>query len=103
MNNHIQNISWVDAPWLKEHLEEVSILDVQPDIHDYILEHIPGAVYFNENHLRAFHHNLLPITFQINVFSNSFNQLAYRKTKPLWSIAVMADSQNKEMAWSNPW
>lgn len=58
MNNHIQNISWIDAPWLKDHIEEVSILDAQPDIHDYIMEHIPGAVYFNENHLRAFQHNL---------------------------------------------
>jgi len=58
MNNQIQNISWIDAPWLKDHLEEVSIMDIQPDIHDYIMEHIPGAVYFNENHLRAFYQNL---------------------------------------------
>ncbi len=58
MNNLNQNISWIDASWLKSHLEEVTILDVQPDIHDYIMEHIPGAVYFNENHLRFFHHKL---------------------------------------------
>lgn len=29
------------------------LLDVQPDIHDYITEHIPEAVYFNQNLLRV--------------------------------------------------
>jgi len=29
------------------------ILDVQPDLHDYINRHIPGAVYMNEGLLRC--------------------------------------------------
>lgn len=59
MNNLLPSVSWVDASWLKNHLEQdITILDVQPDIHDYIKEHIPGAVYFNEDHLRAYHNNL---------------------------------------------
>ncbi len=46
-------LKWTHAAWLEENLGgKFSILDVQPDIHDYILEHIPGAVYFNPNLLR---------------------------------------------------
>lgn len=47
-------LKWTHASWLEENLGgKFSILDVQPDIHDYILEHIPGAVYFNPNLLRV--------------------------------------------------
>jgi thiosulfate/3-mercaptopyruvate sulfurtransferase len=46
-------LKWTHSSWLEENLGgKFSILDVQPDIHDYILEHIPGAVYFNPNLLR---------------------------------------------------
>lgn len=45
-------VRWVSTDWLQNHLDEVMILDVQPNVHDYILEHIPGAVYFNEGLLR---------------------------------------------------
>ncbi len=43
-------IKWVSTDWLEDNLdnEEINILDVQPDIHDYIKEHIPGSVYFNQ-------------------------------------------------------
>lgn len=47
-------LKWTHSSWLEENLGgKFSILDVQPDIHDYILEHIPGAVYFNPNLLRV--------------------------------------------------
>jgi len=47
-------LKWTHPSWLEENLGgKFSILDVQPDIHDYILEHIPGAVYFNPNLLRV--------------------------------------------------
>ncbi len=47
-------IKWVSPQWLQDHLndENLLILDCQPDIHDYILEHIPGAVYFCDKLLR---------------------------------------------------
>ncbi|NYT01776.1 MAG: sulfurtransferase [Methanosarcinales archaeon] len=46
---------WVSTDWLKEHLEDrnLMVLDAQPNIHDYIMGHIPGAVYMNEGLLRA--------------------------------------------------
>ncbi|RPJ32443.1 MAG: hypothetical protein EHM35_11435, partial [Planctomycetaceae bacterium] len=49
------NVKWVSTQWLQDHLNDpnLSILDTQPDIHDYLIEHIPGAVYLNEATLRA--------------------------------------------------
>jgi thiosulfate/3-mercaptopyruvate sulfurtransferase len=38
--------------------DDLMILDVQPNVHDYIMEHIPGAVYMNEGLLRVPLHGL---------------------------------------------
>ncbi len=55
-------VKWVSTEWLEDHLpgrlesqvegRELMILDCQPNVHDYIREHIPGAVYMNEGLLR---------------------------------------------------
>lgn len=43
-------VKWVSTDWLEDHLSDrdLMLLDVQPDVHDYLQEHIPGAVYMNE-------------------------------------------------------
>lgn len=48
-------VKWVSTGWLESHLldEDLMILDVQPNVHDYIQEHVPGAVYMNEGLLRV--------------------------------------------------
>ena len=47
-------VKWVSTDWLEEHIDdELMIMDVQPNVHDYIQEHIPGAVYMNEGLLRV--------------------------------------------------
>ena len=46
-------VKWVSTDWLEDNLDDLMILDMQPNVHDYILEHIPGAVYFNEGLLRT--------------------------------------------------
>jgi thiosulfate/3-mercaptopyruvate sulfurtransferase len=48
-------VKWVSTAWLEAHLGDAGlmILDVQPNVHDYIQEHIPGAVYMNEGLLRV--------------------------------------------------
>jgi len=47
-------LKWTEGEWLEENLGgDFLIMDVQPNIHDYILEHIPGAVYFNPDLLRV--------------------------------------------------
>lgn len=59
MDKITTSVKWVDAQWVKSNLDSsLLVLDIQPDIHDYIKEHIPGAVYFNENHFRAYKKNL---------------------------------------------
>jgi thiosulfate/3-mercaptopyruvate sulfurtransferase len=46
-------VKWVSTDWLESNLDgRMRIIDVQPNIHDYIAEHIPGAVYLNEEFLR---------------------------------------------------
>ncbi len=47
-------IKWVSTDWLETHLddEKLMILDTQPNAHDYILEHVLGAIYMNEGLLR---------------------------------------------------
>jgi thiosulfate/3-mercaptopyruvate sulfurtransferase len=48
-------VRWVSTEWLQKHLadEDIMTLDVQPNVHDYIQEHIPGSVYMNEGLLRT--------------------------------------------------
>lgn len=48
-------VKLVTTDWLAEHLHDadLTVLDTQPDVHDYIREHIPGAVYLNEGVLRV--------------------------------------------------
>jgi len=48
-------VKLVNASWLADHQDDANlrIIDVQPNVHDYIQEHIPGAVYLTEGVLRA--------------------------------------------------
>ncbi len=47
-------VKWVSTEWLEDHLDDdMTILDVQPNIHDYIVEHVPGAIFLNEEFLRC--------------------------------------------------
>ena len=48
-------VKWVSTEWLEDHLDDetLMILDTQPNVHDYIKEHIPGAIYMNEGLLRV--------------------------------------------------
>jgi len=49
-------VKWVSTEWLQNHLSDkgLTILDSQPNIHDYIQGHIPGALFMEENLLRAY-------------------------------------------------
>lgn len=48
-------VKLVNSEWLDRHLNDpnLSVIDVQPNIHDYIQEHVPGAVYLTEGVLRV--------------------------------------------------
>lgn len=47
-------VKWISPEWLEQRLDadDIQIVDVQPNVHDYMTEHIPGAVYMNENLMR---------------------------------------------------
>lgn len=36
-------VKWVSTAWLEDHLDEgtLNLIDAQPSVHDYIMEHIP--------------------------------------------------------------
>ena len=47
-------LRWTCTEWLEENLGgDFLVLDCQPNIHDYIIEHIPGALYFNPELMRV--------------------------------------------------
>jgi thiosulfate/3-mercaptopyruvate sulfurtransferase len=48
-------VKWISTDWLADHIDEedLLILDVQPNVHDYIMGHLPGAIYLNEGLLRS--------------------------------------------------
>ena len=51
---HGGSVSWVTPSWLADHHgDELLLLDCQPNIHEYVQGHIPGAIYLNENVFRA--------------------------------------------------
>jgi thiosulfate/3-mercaptopyruvate sulfurtransferase len=54
-------VQWVSTDWLSEHLDDknLMILDCQPNIHEYVQDHIPGAVYWHEGLFRI-HEGKIP-------------------------------------------
>lgn len=47
-------LQWTCTEWLEENLGgDFLLIDCQPNIHDYIQEHIPEAVYFNPELMRV--------------------------------------------------
>jgi thiosulfate/3-mercaptopyruvate sulfurtransferase len=48
------DLRWVSTAWLEGHIgDDLTILDTQPDCHDYFQAHVPGAVALEEKTLRA--------------------------------------------------
>ncbi|MFZ1127015.1 sulfurtransferase [Methanoregula sp.] len=54
-------VQWVSTDWLSGHLNDknLMILDCQPNIHEYIQDHIPGSVYWHEGLFRI-HEGSIP-------------------------------------------
>ena len=53
-------VQWVSTEWLENHLgdKNLGVLDCQPNIHEYIQAHIPGAVYWHEGLFRIHEGNI---------------------------------------------
>ena len=78
-------IKWVNTDWLEEHMddEDLMILDTQPDIHDYITEHIPGAVYFNQKLLREAYKGRPGVYVDDEVLQKLFRRVGLKKDLPV--------------------
>lgn len=48
-------VRWISPDWMSQHIDDddLMLLDVQPNVHDYIMGHLPRAIYLNEGLLRA--------------------------------------------------
>ncbi|MBD3209892.1 sulfurtransferase [Candidatus Micrarchaeota archaeon] len=46
-------VKLVSTEWLESNMENVMKLDTQPNVHDYITEHLEGAVFMQEGFLRT--------------------------------------------------
>jgi thiosulfate/3-mercaptopyruvate sulfurtransferase len=53
-------VKWVSTDWLNERLDDdgLMILDAQPDLYDYVQQHIPRASYLSERVFRSFSNGL---------------------------------------------
>jgi thiosulfate/3-mercaptopyruvate sulfurtransferase len=78
-------IKWVSTEWLGAHLDDVnlSILDVQPDIRDYLMAHVPGAVYMNEKLLRVSVGGIPGKWISPGAAESEFRRLGLRATTPV--------------------
>lgn len=79
-----ERVKWVSTDWLEENLHKrMSILDVQPNIHDYIVEHVPGAVYLNEEFLRASYRGLCGMFMDGPAVEPYFTRVGVRMDTPV--------------------
>lgn len=95
-------VRWVTPEWLMENMEDVAIIDCQPNIHDYILEHIPGAVYLNEGLFRE-PHGMAPAMYIPEGAVELIFQQAGIENKPQWYTQVPAGLRAGVMVSSRPW
>lgn len=76
-------VKWVSTDWLDIILDgEFMILDAQPDIHDYIKEHIPGAYYFNEWFLRQMVDNIPGMYIPQDAIESIFSKQGIQRDIP---------------------
>ncbi|MFW6040598.1 MAG: sulfurtransferase [Thermoplasmatota archaeon] len=77
-------VKLVSTDWLEEHYQDknLMIVDTQPDIHDYITEHIQGAVYFNQKLLRIPKDGRPGVYNDKDVIQNLFRKVGLEKDVP---------------------
>ncbi|MGZ7116760.1 MAG: sulfurtransferase [Methanobacterium sp.] len=95
-----EKVKWVSADWLEDNLdEEIMILDVQPDIHDYIKEHIPEAYYFNEWFLRQMIENVPGMYIPVEAIQAIFSKHGIEKNLPTVVYTGKGAYSNRGDGW----
>ncbi|MGC9517815.1 MAG: sulfurtransferase [Methanomicrobiales archaeon] len=76
-------IKWVSTEWLDENInEDLMIIDTQPNVHDYIKEHIQGALYLNEGLFRETLGNAPAMYIPAEAVQSIFSRQGIRKDVP---------------------
>jgi len=78
-------VRWVDTEWLEERLcdDELTPLDCQPNVHDYLTEHLSGAVYFNEGLLRVPRGGLPAVYIDPEALELHLRRIGLERDKPV--------------------
>ncbi len=78
-------VKLVSTEWLADHLtdKKLVILDVQPNIHDYIMEHIPGAIYLNEGLFRTYEGNLPTVWVRPEIVKTILSNAGIKRSTPV--------------------
>ncbi|HCF56716.1 MAG TPA: sulfurtransferase [Myxococcales bacterium] len=78
-------VKWVSTDWLQTHLsdKDLSLVDCQPDVHDYIQEHLPGAVYLNPNTFNAPHHGIPSLFVSDKVATELLHRAGLKLDRPV--------------------
>jgi thiosulfate/3-mercaptopyruvate sulfurtransferase len=77
-------LRWVSTAWLEGHLgDDATILDTQPDCHDYFMAHIPGAVALEEKTLRAPLRGLPAVILRPSHIASLFGRVGISNDKPV--------------------
>ena len=76
-------LKWISTQWLADHLDTIRIMDIQPDIHDYIQGHIPGAVYFAEKLLRLPLNGVPGVYIESEAFANLMSRIGISNDTPV--------------------
>lgn len=77
-------VKWVSTTWLEEHLNDknLMILDIQPNVHDYIQGHIPKATYINEGLFRI-HRRIPSFWLPPDVIQGILRNIGIRREMPV--------------------
>jgi thiosulfate/3-mercaptopyruvate sulfurtransferase len=66
-----------------EQLKDLTILDVQPNVHDYFKEHLPGAIYCNEGLFRVPKNGRPAVYVEKDVIGSIFGRLGLERDTPV--------------------
>ena len=81
----VGEVRWVSTAWLQSHWEDedLTIVDCQPDIHDYIKAHIARAVYVPEKTRRAFWRGMPGVWIAPGAAASIFGRAGLRQGAPV--------------------
>ena len=104
-----RTVQWVSAEWLESHLhdKDLVVVDCQPNVHEYIQDHNPGAMYAHENLFRI-HVGAIPTrSIPVDIAEFLFRSIGLERKDRSRYIRAAAPSQHAVIlsvtVWNRPW